>query len=162
MVTLLLVCCLSRRHLVSSLIVCFLAAAAAASAAATTPGFVFARARGKCTPQYWSSRAESWPKMVPQMSTVSNVFGSRAFERFRYDLTLLEAASRNDDLGNAFAGLVKESTAALLNSYARKGYPYSAWDIKTLVIQALVSKQAAALQAQRFRHANQACNHFHF
>lgn len=155
-----LVSCLSRRLLVSFLIVCSLAAAAASSAA-TTPGFVYARARGKCTPQYWSSRTESWPKMVPQMSTVSNVFGSRAFERFRYDLTLLEAASRSDDLGNAFARLVKESTAALLNSYARKGYPYSAWEIKTLVIQALVSKQAAALQAQRFRDANQACNRFH-
>lgn len=99
--------------------------------------------------------------MVPQMSTVSNVFGSRAFERFRYDLTLLEAASRSDDLGNAFARLVKESTAALLNSYAREGYPYSAWEIKTVVIQGLVSQQAAALQAQRFRDANQACNHFH-
>lgn len=99
--------------------------------------------------------------MVPQMSTVSNVFGSRAFERYRYDLTLLEAASRNDDLGNAFARLVKESTAALLNSYARKGYPYSAWEIKTLVIQALVSKEAAAVQAQSFRQANLACNQLH-
>ena len=108
--------------------------------------------------RYWSSRTETWPKMVPQMSTVSNIFGSRAYERYRYDLTLLEAASRNDDLGNAFARLVKQSTAALLNSYAREGYPYSAWEVKTLLIQALVSKEAAALQAQRFREANQACN----
>ncbi|CAI9107635.1 OLC1v1007036C1 [Oldenlandia corymbosa var. corymbosa] len=126
------------------------------------PGFVYTRARGKCTPQYWSSRTESWPKMVPQMSTVSNVFGSRAFERYRFDLTLLEATSRNDDdSGNVFAGLVKESTAALLNSYARKGYPYSAWEIKTMVIQALVSKEAASIQAQRFREANLACNQLH-
>ena len=68
------------------------------------------------------------------MSTVSNVFGSRAFERFRYDLTLLEAASRSDNLGNAFAGLVKEATALLLNSDARKGDSYSAREINTLVI----------------------------
>lgn len=99
--------------------------------------------------------------MVQQMSTVSNVFGSRAYERYRYDLTLLEAASRNDELGNAFARLLKESTAALLNSYARKGYPYSAWEIKTLLIRALVSKRAAALQAQHFRDANRACNRLH-
>ncbi|KAL3819027.1 hypothetical protein ACJIZ3_004932 [Penstemon smallii] len=77
---------------------------------------------------YWSSSMKSWPRMVPQKSTVSNVFGSRAFERYRNDLTLLEAASRNVDGENVFARLVKHSTAALLNSYARKGYPYSAWE----------------------------------
>lgn len=125
------------------------------------PGFVYTRDRGKCTPQYWSSRSESWPKMVPQMSTVSNVFGSRAFERYRYDLTLLEATSRSDDSRNAFARLVKESTAALLNSYAREGYPYSAWEVKTMVIQGMVSKTSASVQAQRFRQANEACNQYH-
>ncbi|KAH7863238.1 hypothetical protein Vadar_015118 [Vaccinium darrowii] len=96
--------------------------------------------------------------MVPQGSTVSKVFGSRAFEQYRYDLTLLEAAARNDDGDNAFAGLVKQSTAALLNSYAREGFPYTAWEVKTLLIQALVSEKAAAFQAQRFSEANQACN----
>lgn len=95
--------------------------------------------------------------MVPHTSTVSNVFGSRAFERYRADLTLLEAASRNDDGDNVFAGLVKQSTAALLNSYARKGYPYAAWEVKTLLIQALVSEQAAAYQAQKFLEANENC-----
>ncbi|KAL3849043.1 hypothetical protein ACJIZ3_010925 [Penstemon smallii] len=64
---------------------------------------------------------KSWPRMVPQKSMVSNVFGSRAFEQYRNDLTLLEAASRNVDGDNVFARLVKHSTAALLNSYARKG-----------------------------------------
>lgn len=95
--------------------------------------------------------------MVPQTSTVSNVFGSRAYERYRYDLTLLEATARNDE-EKAFARLVKQASAALLNSYARKGYPYRAWQVKTLVIQAMVSEKAAALQAQRFSIANEACN----
>lgn len=108
--------------------------------------------------RFWSSRKEPWPWMVPQGSTVSKVFGSRAFERYRYDLTLLEAAARNDDGDNAFAGLVKQSTAALLNSYARDGFPYTAWEVKTLLIQGLVSEKAASFQAQRFSEANQACN----
>lgn len=95
--------------------------------------------------------------MVPEKSTLSNVFGSRAFERYREDLTLLEAASRNDDGDDAFAGLVKQSTAALLNSYSRKGYPYAAWEVKTLLIQALVSEKAAALQAHKFLQANHNC-----
>ncbi|KAG8370809.1 hypothetical protein BUALT_Bualt13G0022100 [Buddleja alternifolia] len=120
-------------------------------------GFLYTRTRGRCTPQYWSSRSESWPKMLPRKSTVSNVFGSRAFERYRGDLTLAEAASRNDDVENAFARLVKQSTAALLNSYARKGYPYTAWEVKTLLIQALVSEEAAAFQAQKFLQANENC-----
>lgn len=73
---------------------------------------------------------EGWPRVIPQGSTVSNVFGSRAYERYRYDLTLLQATTRNDDV---FARLVKESMAALINGYARKGwFPYSAWEVKTL------------------------------
>ncbi|KAL2236424.1 UNVERIFIED_CONTAM: hypothetical protein Sindi_0834100 [Sesamum indicum] len=95
--------------------------------------------------------------MVPHKSTVSNVFGSQVFERYREDLTLLEAAARNDDGKDAFARLVKQSTAALLNSYARKGYPYAAWEVKTLLIQALVSERAAAFQAQKFLEANENC-----
>ncbi|KAJ4726884.1 Pollen Ole e I family allergen [Melia azedarach] len=137
-------------------------AAATVSAAATSqmarPGFSYTRTRGRCTPEFWSSRREAWPRMVPQTSTLSKVFGSRVYERYRSDLTLLESTTRNDDDGNAFAGLVKEATAALLNSYARPGFGYSAWEVKTLVIQALVSEAAAARQAKQFSVANQACN----
>lgn len=107
--------------------------------------------------RYWSSRREAWPRMVPQTSMLSKVFGSRAFERYRSDLTLLEATTRNDD-ENAFGRLVKEATAALLNSYARHGFPYSGWEVKTLVIQALVSEEAATQMAHKFSIANQACN----
>ncbi|KAK4441587.1 hypothetical protein Salat_0493600 [Sesamum alatum] len=125
-----------------------------AVAAPSGPGFLYTRTRGRCSPH----RRELWPKMVPHTSTVSNVFGSRVFERYREDLTLLEAAAgRNDDAEDAFAMLVKQSTAALLNSYARKGYPYAAWEVKTLLIQALVSEKAAALQAHKFLEANENC-----
>ncbi|KAI3972959.1 hypothetical protein MKX01_019617 [Papaver californicum] len=121
------------------------------------PGFMYSRIRGRCTPQFWSSRREAWPRMVPQTSSVSKVFGSRVYERYRIDLTLLEATERNDDNSNAFSSLLKQSSAALLNSYSRKDYPYTAWEVKTALIQALVSEEAANLQAQRFSHANEAC-----
>ncbi|KAL8267813.1 hypothetical protein R6Q59_001611 [Mikania micrantha] len=130
----------------------------AGTESAFRPGFVYTRNRGRCTPQYWSSRREAWPRIIPEGSTVSKVFGSRAYERYRYDLTLLEATSRNDDGENVFARLVKESTAALINSYTRKGFPFSAWEVKTAVIQGLVSDEEAARQARRFYDANQACN----
>ncbi|XP_047336862.1 uncharacterized protein LOC124940392 [Impatiens glandulifera] len=122
------------------------------------PGFLYTRNRGLCTPQFWSSRRDEWPKMVRPEATVSNVFGSMTFERYRYDLTLMEAAERNDDVENTFVRLLKESTAALLNSYARKSFPLSPWEVKTSLIQALVSQESAAHQAQLFSLANQSCN----
>ncbi|KAF8388233.1 hypothetical protein HHK36_026899 [Tetracentron sinense] len=138
-------------------LVCFATAEATTMGGKKRPGFLYTRTRGRCTPQFWSSRREAWPRMVPQTSSVSKVFGSRALERFRSDLTLLEATERNDDVNNAFSHLLKQSSAALLNSYARKDFPYSAWEVKTLLIQGLVSEEAAALQAQRFSLANGAC-----
>uniref|UniRef100_A0A7C9D7K8 Uncharacterized protein n=1 Tax=Opuntia streptacantha TaxID=393608 RepID=A0A7C9D7K8_OPUST len=107
--------------------------------------------------RYWGSRREAWPRMVPQRSTVSKVFGSRAIERFRSDLTLLEAATRNDDVENPYVRLLKQSTAALLNSFAREGYPYKAWEIKTLLLVGLVSERSATQKAQILKQANEAC-----
>ncbi|KAM5563485.1 hypothetical protein ABKV19_018217 [Rosa sericea] len=121
------------------------------------PGFLFTRTTGRCTPDYWGSRVESWPRMVPQTSTVSKVFGSRAYERYRSDLTLLEATARSDD-ENVFPRLLKQASAALLNSYSRKGFPYTAWEVKTRVIQGLVSERTASRQAQLFSQANEACD----
>ncbi|CAK7346398.1 unnamed protein product [Dovyalis caffra] len=149
---------MGRSFLLSRLVlIIFVAYFAASKAAATRPGFLYTRTRGRCTPQFWSSRREEWPRMVPQRSTVSRVFGSGVFERYGSDVTLLESTAMNDD-ESAFAGLLKQASAALLNSYARKGFPYSAWEVKTLVIQALVSKEAATRQAKQFSIANQACN----
>ncbi|KAJ4837056.1 hypothetical protein Tsubulata_011157 [Turnera subulata] len=143
---------LSRLVLIILFVTCF-----AATTASARPGWIYTRTRGRCTPQYWSRRSESWPRMVPQTSTVSNVFGSMVFERYRSEITLLESASMGDD-ENAFNGLLKQAIAALLNSYSREGFPYSAWEVKTLVIQALVSKEAAARQARQFSIANEACD----
>ncbi|KNA21250.1 hypothetical protein SOVF_045260 [Spinacia oleracea] len=132
---------------------------ASSSTSAARPGFLFPVHRGRCTPQYWgSSKREEWPKMVPQRSTVSKVFGSRAIERFRSDLTLLEAATRNDDVENAYARVLKQSSAALLNSYSRLGFPYRAWEVKTLLLKGLISEKDAAQQAHILKMANEACN----
>lgn len=95
--------------------------------------------------------------MVPQTSTVLNVFGSRAFERYRSEMTLLESTGVNEG-GNVYDKLLTQASAALLNSYARKGFPYSAWEVKTLMIQGLVSEDAAARLTERFSIANDACN----
>ncbi|CAL9109386.1 unnamed protein product [Musa textilis] len=123
------------------------------------PGYLYIRTTGRCTPQFWSSGREPWPNTVPHDSSVSKVFGSRLLERYEPGLTLLEATQRNDDIGSsAFSKLVKQSSAALLNAYSRPGFPYSAWEIKSLVLEALVSESSAASQAEQFKQANEACN----
>ncbi|XP_077228943.1 pollen Ole e I family allergen protein [Tasmannia lanceolata] len=124
----------------------------------TRPGFLYTRTRGRCTPQFWGSRREAWPRMVPQRSSVAKIFGSQALERYKSELTLVEATERNNEGNDPFSDLLKQSTAALLNSYARKGFPYTAWEVKTLLIQALVSEEAAALQASHFSLANHVCS----
>ncbi|KAE9621898.1 hypothetical protein Lal_00032761 [Lupinus albus] len=139
------------------LLCCLLLSSVVAATHAHRPGFLYTRSTGRCTPQFWSGRKETWPKMVPETSTLSNVFGSRVYERYRSDLTLVEATGRNDEEENPFGGLVKEGSAALLNSYAREGFPYKPWQVKTLVIQALVSEAEAYSQAKKFSLANYAC-----
>ncbi|RHN48209.1 hypothetical protein MtrunA17_Chr7g0261311 [Medicago truncatula] len=129
-----------------------------AQASPHLPGFLYTRNRGTCTPQFWSGRKETWPRMVPETSTVSNVFGWRVYKRYRSDLTLLEATTRNDEVDNPFGALLKEGTTALINSYARQGFPYKPWQVKTLVMQGFVSEVAAASQAKHFSLANHACS----
>lgn len=81
-------------------------------------------------------------------------------ERYEPGLTMWEAAQRSDDTagGSAFSKLVKQSSVALLNAYTRPGFPYGAWEVKSLLLEALVSEDAAASQAKSFEQANQACN----
>ncbi|KAF8033906.1 hypothetical protein BT93_C0244 [Corymbia citriodora subsp. variegata] len=156
------------RALAAALALLFLLSIAASSSAAPPPsrgrklGFFYTRTRGRCTPQYWSSGREKWPRMLPRKSTVSRAFGSRAIgERYGGDLTVWESTAGvvGGGLGgDAYGRLVKQASTALLNSYARKGFAYTAWEVKTLLIQALASPQAAAAQADRFAVANEACN----
>ncbi|GJN02346.1 hypothetical protein PR202_ga19685 [Eleusine coracana subsp. coracana] len=123
------------------------------------PGYLYTRAVGRCTPQFWSSGAEPWPNIVPQEAAVAKVFGSRSMDRYGPRLTLLEATMRTDDVGGApFVKLVKEGSAALLNAYTRRGFPLDSWEVKALLLEALVSEEAAAVQAERFEQANESCS----
>lgn len=121
-------------------------------------GFFYTRARGSCTAEYWSRVGEHWPRMVPPASTVSKVLGSRVLDqRFRSDLTLLESMAGDSSKRDAFAKMLKQGIAALLNSYSRGGYPYRSWEVKSMMIEAMVSKEAAAALSRRLAAANEAC-----
>ncbi|KAL0907389.1 hypothetical protein M5K25_021797 [Dendrobium thyrsiflorum] len=123
------------------------------------PGFLYTRDTGRCTPQYWSSRREAWPKSLPQDSSVSKVFGSMLLERYEPKLTLLDVIQRNDDNGGSiFIKLVKQASTALLNSYTRPDYPYNPWEVKALLLEAIFSEEDAASQAEVFSQANHGCS----
>ncbi|KAJ4907689.1 hypothetical protein Rs2_11347 [Raphanus sativus] len=148
-------CSLSGLLLLAFCLLCFFTG----DSSATRPGVFYTRHRGRCTPQYWSSRREAWPRMVPERSTVERMFGVMvAKERWRSDLTLVESTARNDEEGNAYGALLKQGTAALLNSYARRSFSYAPWEVKTMLIQAMISEPAARRQAQKFKAANVACD----
>ncbi|KAE8665129.1 Translocase inner membrane subunit 44-2 isoform 1 [Hibiscus syriacus] len=106
--------------------------------------------------RFWSSRREAWPRKVPRGSMVRNLFGSRASERYGSDMILMESRAVTKE-GDVFNELLKQASAALHNSYARKGFPYTAWEVKTLMIQGLVTEGAAARLTKRFSVANDAC-----
>ena len=97
--------------------------------------------------------------MVPKTSTVVKVFESRASKLFRSEMTLLEATTQEDEgAEKVFDGLMKQTSVALINAYARKGFPYLAWEVKTLLIHILISKEATVLQSAHFSISNEACN----
>ncbi|XP_051218267.1 uncharacterized protein [Lolium perenne] len=121
------------------------------------PGYLYTRAVGRCTPQFWSSGAEQWPNIVPPEAAVWKVFGSRSVDKYGPRLTLLEATMRTDDVGSPFTKLVKHGSAALINAYTRTGFPFGSWEVKALLLEALVSEDAAAAQAERFEQANESC-----
>lgn len=109
--------------------------------------------------RFWSSGAEPWPNIVPQEAAVWKVFGSRSIDKYGPRLTLLDATTRTDDVGGGrpFVKLVKHGSAALLNAYTRRGFPFDSWEVKALLLEALVSEDAAAAQAERFELANESC-----
>lgn len=114
-------------------------------------------AKVKCTAQYWSEGKETWPRMLPVGSTVAKLLGSGALEAYGHsELTVLDAMRMEERDG--YSSLLKQSSAALVNAYSREGFPYSPWRVKTLFIESLVSQQAAAAQAAKFRSANEACS----
>ncbi|KAK8951883.1 hypothetical protein KSP39_PZI004714 [Platanthera zijinensis] len=52
---------------------------------------------------------------------------------------------------------MKQASTALLNAYTRPGYPYNPWEVKALLLEAVLSEEDAASQAEVFSQANHGC-----
>lgn len=55
---------------------------------------------------------------------------------------------------DAFGSLLRQGSAAVLNSYTSRNYPYTPYQVKNSFRGALVWQQAAAVQAVNFENAN--------
>ncbi|KAJ7541575.1 hypothetical protein O6H91_10G065700 [Diphasiastrum complanatum] len=105
-----------------------------------------------CSSDYWVAHTDYWPDIISIFSTVSQIFGEIAFNIFGGQATLLSGLhSQNTD---AYSSLLKQSSAALLNSYTRPRFQYSPQAVKQQFNAALVSREAAAVQAVKFQNAN--------
>jgi hypothetical protein len=73
-------------------------------------------------------------------------------------LTLLKATLRADDIGGCpFFKPVKHRKVALFNAYTRKGFSFDSWEVKALLLEALVPEDASAAQDKQFEQANVSC-----
>jgi hypothetical protein len=55
---------------------------------------------------------------------------------------------------DAYGALLRQGSAAVLNSYASRQYPFTPYQVKVNFRTALVSQQAAAAMASKFENAN--------
>ncbi|WOL05927.1 hypothetical protein Cni_G14658 [Canna indica] len=93
----------------------------------------------------------SW-KVVSPDTRVVVAFGPVAAGRYGMDMTLWEGLQGRGDL---YRTLLREGTAALLNSYNSFGFFYSTLSVIDLMNRALVgSQQEVLMAAMRFRRAN--------
>ncbi|XP_024520123.1 putative lysozyme-like protein [Selaginella moellendorffii] len=107
---------------------------------------------GGCSSNYWAQHPNSWPNLLTIYTTVTQVLGQVAYTIFGGPTTLLGALQNQST--DAYSSLLREATAALLNSYSRPGFQYSPSAIRTAFQSSLHSQRSAAYQAALFRHAN--------
>jgi hypothetical protein len=55
---------------------------------------------------------------------------------------------------DAYGALLRQGTAAILNSYTNRNFPYTPFQVKSAFHGALASQQSAAVMATNFENAN--------
>lgn len=106
---------------------------------------------GTCN--FWGSHPDYLPSILSFFSTISDLFGGGFSPVFRADMTLQEALTntRRDGYGS----LLREGSASLLNSLVNKNFVLSTQEVKQKFNAALSSNHAAAVQATKFKSANE-------
>ncbi|KAI0492205.1 hypothetical protein KFK09_026472 [Dendrobium nobile] len=106
---------------------------------------------GTCS--YWSAHPDKIVAVIGYLGTMGDIFGAGCIFAFGGKNPTLHDAIANKDT-DGFSALLREGTAALLNSIACKSFPFTKQQVKSSFAAALVNAGAAAAQADVFKSAN--------
>jgi hypothetical protein len=84
--------------------------------------------------------------------TIVDLFGLLSSGTFGSSTTLLQALTNTRP--DAYGALLRQGSAALINSYNSPSFAYSPQQVRESFNAALFSEPAAAVQAVRFENAN--------
>ncbi|XP_020591799.1 protodermal factor 1-like, partial [Phalaenopsis equestris] len=107
---------------------------------------------GTCS--YWSTHPDKIKAVIGYFGTIADFFGAGCI--FAYggkNPTLHDAVANTNTDG--YSSLLREATAALLNSIACKTFPLKQQQVKSCFLGALGNEGAAAAQAAVFKSANE-------
>jgi hypothetical protein len=107
---------------------------------------------GPGTCDFWSSHTSSLPSFMSIFDTIVDLFGLLSSGTFGSSTTLLQALTNTRP--DAYGALLRQGSAALINSYNSPSFAYSPQQVRESFNAALFSEPAAAVQAVRFENAN--------
>lgn len=112
--------------------------------------------------RFWSSHTSSFPDFLSILTTLLDLFGSSTSggstglsgitSIFGGQMTLYQGLTNTRP--DAYGALLRQGTAAILNAYTNRNYPYTPFQVKAAFNGALASQQSAAVMATDFENAN--------
>ncbi|RZR78853.1 hypothetical protein BHM03_00004402, partial [Ensete ventricosum] len=102
---------------------------------------------------YWGSHPDAIAAVIGSLGTIADLFGHGCAAIFGSNPSLTDALTnpRTDGYG----ALIREGTAAFLNSMANTRYPFTTPQVKSAFAGAITSDGTAATQAEIFEQANE-------
>ncbi|XP_024373034.1 uncharacterized protein [Physcomitrium patens] len=105
---------------------------------------------GTCS--FWTSNTHKFPDFLTILTPILDIFGGNSGSIFGSQMTLFQGLTNSRP--DAFGSLLRQGSAAVLNSYTSRDFAFTPFQVKNSFRGALVSQQAAAMQAVIFENAN--------
>ncbi|CAL9059888.1 unnamed protein product [Musa banksii] len=106
---------------------------------------------GTC--RFWGSHPDAIAAIIGSLGTIGDLFGHGCAAIFGSNPSLTDALTNTRTDG--YGALIREGTAAFLNSMANSRYPFTTRQVKTAFAGAITSDGIAATQAEIFEQANE-------
>lgn len=102
--------------------------------------------------RFWSSNTSMFPNFLSIITTILDIFGGSSGSIFGSQMTIYQGLTSTRP--DAYGSLLRQGSAAILNSYTVRNYPYTPFQVKAGFRGALTSQQSAAVMAVNFENAN--------